>query len=195
MTTQEPGDSDNPFAPSTVLHQAALLEQADTWYRLQGRAVICQSTLTMPADCLATGVSVDLSATPLQLQTAGSLRAGRILVLPVLLVLSRIFRKAPSVRVTAWISSKVARRKTLLRLFVVSQVLIMPALVVLGLLPWFVLLIWMPAGIVAEWFLTSWIMRGLQLKIFRHQAGLFELRGFSDEYLACLERLEFGSLR
>jgi hypothetical protein len=89
----------------------------------------------------------------------------------------------------------VARRKTFLRLFVVSQVLIMPSLVVLGLLPWFVLLIWMPAGIVAEWFLTSWIMRGLQLKIFRHEAGLFELRGFSDEYLACLERLEFGSLR
>ena len=29
MTTQEPGDSDNPFAPSTVLHQAALLEQMD----------------------------------------------------------------------------------------------------------------------------------------------------------------------
>ncbi|MFN9287556.1 MAG: hypothetical protein ACK6EB_05740 [Planctomyces sp.] len=195
MTTQEPGDSDNPFAPSTVLLQAALLEQADTWYRLQGRAVICRSTLRLPADCLATGVSGDLSATPLQLQTAGALRAGRILVRPLLLVLSRIFRKAPSVRVTAWISTKVTRRKTFLRLFVVSQVLIMPALVVLGLLPWFVLLIWMPAGIVAEWFLTSWIMRGLQLKIFRHEAGLFELRGFSDEYLACLERLEFGSLR
>ncbi|MFN5538040.1 MAG: hypothetical protein ACK5EN_21420 [Planctomyces sp.] len=195
MTTQEPGDSDNPFAPSRVLLQAGLLEQADTWYRLQGRAVICRSTLRLPAYCLATGVSGDLSATPLQLQTAGALRAGRILVRPLLLVLSRIFRKAPSVRVTAWISTKVTRRKTLLRLFVVSQVLIMPALVVLGLLPWFVLLIWMPAGIVAEWFLTSWIMRGLQLKIFRHEAGLFELRGFSDEYLACLERLEFGSLR
>ncbi|MFN5898401.1 MAG: hypothetical protein ACK48Y_12800 [Planctomyces sp.] len=195
MTTQEPGDSDNPFAPSRVLLQAGLLEQADTWYRLQGRAVICRSTLRLPADCLATGVSGDLSATPLQLQTAGALRAGRILVRPLLLVLSRIFRKAPSVRVTAWISTKVTRRKTFLRLFVVSQVLIMPSLVVLGLLPWFVLLIWMPAGIVAEWFLTSWIMRGLQLKIFRHEAGLFELRGFSDEYLACLERLEFGSLR
>lgn len=43
----------------------------------------------------------------------------------------------------------------------------MPALVVLGLLPW----------------------------VFRHEAELFELRGFPDEYLACLERLEFGSLR
>jgi len=83
MTTQEPGESDNPFAPSRVLHQAALLEQADTWYRLQGRAVICRSTLRLPADCLATGVSGDLSATPLQLQlqTAGGLRAGRILIL------------------------------------------------------------------------------------------------------------------
>lgn len=167
MTTQEPGDSDNPFAPSRVLLQAGLLEQADTWYRLQGRAVICRSALRLPADCLATGVSGDLSATPLQLQTAGALRAGRILVRPLLLVLSRIFRKAPSVRVTAWISTKVTRRKTFLRLFVVSQVLIMPALVVPGLWPW----------------------------VFRHEAGLFELRGFSDEYLACLERLEFGSLR
>ena len=167
MTTQEPGESDTPFAPSRVLLQAALLEQADTWYRLQGRAVICRSTLTLPADCLATGVSGDLSATPLQLQTAGGLRAGRILVRPLLLVLSRIFRKAPSVRVTAWISTKVTRRKTLLRLFIVSQVLIMPALVVPGLWLW----------------------------VFRHEAGLFELRGFSDEYLACLERLEFGSLR
>ncbi|MFN9234457.1 MAG: hypothetical protein ACK6D4_07435, partial [Planctomyces sp.] len=138
-----------------------------TWYRLQGRAVICRSALRLPADCLATGVSGDLSATPLQLQTAGRLRAGRILVRPLLLVLSRIFRKAPSVRVTAWISTKVTRRKTFLRLFVVSQVLIMPALVVPGLWPW----------------------------VFRHEAGLFELRGFSDEYLACLERLEFGSLR
>ncbi|MFO0251764.1 MAG: hypothetical protein ACK56X_21210 [Planctomyces sp.] len=169
MTTQEPGDSDNPFAPSRVLLQAGLLEQADTWYRLQGRAVICRSTLRLPAYCLATGVAGELSATPLQLQvqTAGALRAGRILVRPLLLVLSRIFRKAPSVRVTAWISTKVTRRKTFLRLFVVSQVLIMPALVVPGLWPW----------------------------VFRHEAGLFELRGFSDEYLACLERLEFGSLR
>ena len=166
MTTQEPGESDNLFAPSRVLLQAALLEQADTWYRLQGRAVICRSALRLPADCLATGVSGDLSATPLQLQTAGALRAGRILVRPLLLVLSRIFRKAPSVRVTAWISTKVARRKTLHRLFVVSQVPIMPALVVPGLWPW----------------------------VFRHEAGLFELGGFSDEYLACLERLEFGSL-
>ena len=33
MTTQEPGESHNPFAPSRVLHQAALLEQADTGCR------------------------------------------------------------------------------------------------------------------------------------------------------------------